>query len=172
MYLYKYYTYRKIRGQQSIHKSDSCTHTVANLGEIWTRFAHKSESSVLHSGFTFSCGISESTLFWVRNVPTGCYSYYTAYAILMTGMTVFVTVHRYMVVCRPTTAGKLANIKGNRNSIWLKKEVIDILVFHNTAYSGYSGLVYSGHSDIVAPFPGTKYIYSIIFRSDKVANRI
>ena len=26
-------------------------------------------------------------------------------------------------------------------------------------YSGYSGHVYSGHSDIVATFPGTKYIY-------------
>ena len=25
-------------------------------------------------------------------------------------------------------------------------------------YSGYSGHVYSGHSDIVATFPGTKYI--------------
>ena len=37
-----------------------------------------------------------------------------------------------------------------------------------TVYSGYSGHVYSGHSDIVATFPGTKYIYSIIFRSDKV----
>ena len=42
----------------------------------------------------------------------------------------------------------------------------------NTVYSGYSGHVYSGHSDIVATFPGTKYIYSIIFRSDIVANRI
>ena len=41
-----------------------------------------------------------------------------------------------------------------------------------TVYSGYSGHVYSGHSDIVATFPGTKYIYSIIFRSDIVANRI
>ena len=38
-------------------------------------------------------------------------------------------------------------------------------------YSGYSGHVYSGHSDIVDTFPGTKYIYSIIFRSDIVANR-
>ena len=36
----------------------------------------------------------------------------------------------------------------------------------NTVYSGYSGNIYSGHSDIVATFPGTKYIYSIIFRSD------
>ena len=36
---------------------------------------------------------------------------------------------------------------------------------------GYSGHVYSGHSDIVATFSGTKYIYSIIFRSDIVANR-
>ena len=42
----------------------------------------------------------------------------------------------------------------------------------NTVYSGYSGHVYSGHSDIVATFPGTKYIYSIIFRSDIVASRI
>ena len=41
-----------------------------------------------------------------------------------------------------------------------------------TVYSGYSGHVYSGHSDIVATFPGTKYIYSIIFRSDIVANQI
>ena len=45
-----------------------------------------------------------------------------------------------------------------------------------TVYSGYSGHVYSGHvysghSDMVATFPGTKYIYSIIFRSDIVANR-
>ena len=42
----------------------------------------------------------------------------------------------------------------------------------NTVYSGYSGHVYSSHSDIVATLPGTKYIYSIIFRSDIVANRI
>ena len=41
-----------------------------------------------------------------------------------------------------------------------------------TVYSRYSGHVYSGHSDIVATFSGTKYIYSIIFRSDIVANRI
>ena len=39
-------------------------------------------------------------------------------------------------------------------------------------YSGYSGHVYSGHSDIVATLPGTTYIYSIIFRSDIVANQI
>ena len=39
-------------------------------------------------------------------------------------------------------------------------------------YSGYSGHVYSGHSDIVATFPGTKYMYSIIFSSDIVANQI
>ena len=39
-------------------------------------------------------------------------------------------------------------------------------------YSGYSGHVYSGHSDIVATFPSTKYIYSILFRSDIVASRI
>ena len=39
-------------------------------------------------------------------------------------------------------------------------------------YSGYSGHVYSGHLDIVATSPGTKYIYSIIFRLDIVANRI
>ena len=38
-------------------------------------------------------------------------------------------------------------------------------------YSGYSGHVYSGHSDIVATFPGTKSIYSIIFRSDIVARK-
>ena len=29
----------------------------------------------------------------------------------------------------------------------------------------------SGHSDIVATFPDTKYIYSIIFRSDIVARK-
>ena len=46
----------------------------------------------------------------------------------------------------------------------------DILI--TTVYSGYSGHVYSGHSDIVVTFPCTKYIYSIIFRSDIVANRI
>ena len=40
-----------------------------------------------------------------------------------------------------------------------------------TVYSGYSGHVYSGHSDIVATFPGTKYIYSIIFMSDIVARK-
>ena len=38
-------------------------------------------------------------------------------------------------------------------------------------YSGYSGHGYSGHSDKVATFPGTKYIYSIIFRSDIVARK-
>ena len=42
----------------------------------------------------------------------------------------------------------------------------------DTVYSGYNGHDYSGHSDIVATFPVTKYIYSIIFRSDIVANRI
>ena len=41
-----------------------------------------------------------------------------------------------------------------------------------TVYSGYSGHVYSGHSDKVATFPGTKSIYSFIFRLDIVANRI
>ena len=41
--------------------------------------------------------------------------------------------------------------------------------FSHTMYSGYSGHVYSGHSDIGATCPGTKYIYSIIFRSDIVA---
>ena len=41
-----------------------------------------------------------------------------------------------------------------------------------TVYSGYSGHVYSGRSDIVATFPGTKSIYSIIFRSDIVTNQI
>ena len=35
-----------------------------------------------------------------------------------------------------------------------------------------STFIYSGHSDIVATFPGTKPIYSIIFRSDIVANWI
>ena len=43
---------------------------------------------------------------------------------------------------------------------------------HTTVYSGYSGHVYSGHSDIVATSPRTKYIYSIIFMSDIVANWI
>ena len=42
----------------------------------------------------------------------------------------------------------------------------------STVYSGYSGHIYSGHSDKVATFPGTKYIYSIIFRSDIVASQI
>ena len=41
-----------------------------------------------------------------------------------------------------------------------------------TVYSGYSGHVYSGHLDIVATFPTRKCIYSIIFRSDIVANWI
>ena len=34
-----------------------------------------------------------------------------------------------------------------------------------------SGHAYSGHSDIVATSPGPKYIYSIIFRLDILANR-
>ena len=42
----------------------------------------------------------------------------------------------------------------------------------STVYSGYSGHIYSGHLDKVATFPGTKYIYSIIFRSDIVASQI
>ena len=33
-------------------------------------------------------------------------------------------------------------------------------------YSGHSGQVYSGHSDIVATLPGTKYTLFIIFRLD------
>ena len=41
-----------------------------------------------------------------------------------------------------------------------------------TVYFRYSGHVYSGHLVIVATFSGTKYIYSIIFRSDIVANQI
>ena len=45
-------------------------------------------------------------------------------------------------------------------------------VVHDTVYSRYSGQVYSGHSDIVATFPDTKYIHSIILRSDIVANQI
>ena len=49
---------------------------------------------------------------------------------------------------------------------------IYIYIYIYIVYSGYSGHVYSGHSDIVATFPGTKSIYSIIFRSDIVANRI
>ena len=44
-------------------------------------------------------------------------------------------------------------------------------IYINIVYSGYSGHVYSGHSDIVATFPGTKYICSIIFRSDIVARK-
>ena len=39
----------------------------------------------------------------------------------------------------------------------------------STVYSGYSGHIYSGHSDKVATIPGTKCMYSIIFRSDIVA---
>ena len=50
--------------------------------------------------------------------------------------------------------------------------VMSLTVHTHTVYSGYSGHVYSGQSDIVATFPGTKYIYSVIFRSDIVANRI
>ena len=46
------------------------------------------------------------------------------------------------------------------------------LRFCTTVYSGYSDHAYSGHSDRVASFPGTKYIYSIIFRSDVVAKQI
>ena len=30
-----------------------------------------------------------------------------------------------------------------------------------TVYARYSGHIHSGHSDIVATFPGTKYIYSL-----------
>ena len=41
-----------------------------------------------------------------------------------------------------------------------------------TVYSGYSGHIYGDRSDKVAIFPGTKYIYSIIFRSDIVASWI
>ena len=56
-------------------------------------------------------------------------------------------------------------------SIWgllsIKSGELDI-----TVYSRYSGHIYSGHSDIVSTFPGTKYIYSLISRSDIVANRI
>ena len=37
-----------------------------------------------------------------------------------------------------------------------------------TVYSRYSGHVYSGHSDIVATFPGTKYIYSISLYSGRI----
>ena len=49
---------------------------------------------------------------------------------------------------------------------------IVFIIYLCTVFSGYSGHVYSGHSDIVATFPGTKYIYSIIFRSDIVASWI
>ena len=45
-------------------------------------------------------------------------------------------------------------------------------IYISTVYSGYSGHIYSGHSDKVATFPGTKYIYFIIFMSDIVASRI
>ena len=54
--------------------------------------------------------------------------------------------------------------------VWPK--VATISEVHCIVYSGYSGHVYSGHSDIVATFSGTKCIYSIIFRSDIVASRI
>ena len=53
-----------------------------------------------------------------------------------------------------------------------KNNVSLIQQYASTVYSGYSGHVYSGHSDIVVTFPSTKYIYSIIFRSDIVASRI
>ena len=46
------------------------------------------------------------------------------------------------------------------------------LCFCTTVYSGCNGHAYSGHSDRVASFPGTKYIYSMIFRSDVVAKQI
>ena len=39
-----------------------------------------------------------------------------------------------------------------------------VLIVSNTVYSGYSGHVYSGQSDIVATFPGTKYIYPVIYK--------
>ena len=51
-------------------------------------------------------------------------------------------------------------------------EMSGMRLWAGTVYSGYSGHVCSGHSDIVATFTGTKYIYSIIFRSDIVANWI
>ena len=35
-----------------------------------------------------------------------------------------------------------------------------------TVWSGYSGHLYSGHSDIVANLPGAKYIHHIVFMSD------
>ena len=37
-----------------------------------------------------------------------------------------------------------------------------VCLLGGTVYSVYSGHVYSGHSDIVAIFPGTKYIYSTV----------
>ena len=49
---------------------------------------------------------------------------------------------------------------------------LTVILYEYTAYSGFSGYVYSCHSDIVATCPGTKYIYSIIFRLDIVASRI
>ena len=58
------------------------------------------------------------------------------------------------------------------NALGLQGFALGLRGFLDTVYSGYSGHVYSGHSDIVATFPGTKSIYSIIFRSDIVANRI
>ena len=39
----------------------------------------------------------------------------------------------------------------------------------STVYSRYSGHIYNGHLGKVATFPGTKYIYSIIFRSEMLA---
>ena len=57
--------------------------------------------------------------------------------------------------------------RGQHREFWPLVSTID-----GTVYSGYSGHVYSGHSDIVATFPGTKSICSIILGLDIVAIRI
>ena len=63
---------------------------------------------------------------------------------------------------------QMGNMRENAERNSNEKETIRV-PGSTSVYSGYSGHVYRGHSDIVATFPGTKYIYSIIFRSDIVA---
>ena len=46
-----------------------------------------------------------------------------------------------------------------------------LIVNSNTVYSGYSGHFYSGHSDRVATFPGTKYIYTVTAMDTVSMNR-
>ena len=66
-----------------------------------------------------------------------------------------------MAVCTILKPFALCDIKGHYVNL------------NYTVYSEYSSHVYSGHSDIVATCSGIKYtIYSIIFRSNIVANRI